>query len=375
LRFVVEASLEGHQASLKERCIGATVFGRETDYDTAEDPIVRNAAIEVRKRLAQYYLESEHAGELRIDLPLGSYAPIFAAVETPVVEIPPPVRAEPKRSPRWIRAVLPLMALAIVAASIWYTRRTPASELDAFWDPLLRAGKSIQICIGQPTRVYRFVGPRSEELNRLLGGAAPPDRNSRELSIHPDEVVWSAPEYLFMGDAFSAFNVASWVQSKGRAYQLIPVSETNYSRLRHAPLVAIGAFNNAWSMRVTAGLRFVFDQRTIGGAAYNCIIDRRDPSSVRWSVLQPAGRSVTQDYAIVTRVFDPSTEQTVVSAAGIAPFGTQAASEFVTRPEYLGAALRAASRDWRGKNMQFVLETKTIDGTPGPPHVLATHFW
>src|SRR4029079_18216971 len=79
LRFVVQAALAGDQNSLKERCIGAAVFGRAPAYDTAQDPIVRNAAIEVRKRLAQYYLEPEHAAELRIDLPSGSYMPSFPA--------------------------------------------------------------------------------------------------------------------------------------------------------------------------------------------------------------------------------------------------------------------------------------------------------
>src|SRR6476619_5593120 len=79
LRFVVQAALAGDQNSLKERCIGAAVFGREAAYDTAQDPIVRNAAIEVRKRLAQHYLEPEHAAELRIELPSGSYMPSFPA--------------------------------------------------------------------------------------------------------------------------------------------------------------------------------------------------------------------------------------------------------------------------------------------------------
>src|SRR5919206_2447051 len=83
LRFVVQAALAGDQNSLKERCIGAAVFGRESSYDTAQDPIVRNAAIDVRKRLAQYYLEPEHAGELRIELPIGSYLPSFTAEAPP----------------------------------------------------------------------------------------------------------------------------------------------------------------------------------------------------------------------------------------------------------------------------------------------------
>jgi hypothetical protein len=183
-------------------------------------------------------------------------------------------------------------------------------------------------------------------------------------------LAWVAPDYLFSRDAFSAFKIASWVQSKGRGYQLMSVSQTNYSRLRHAPLVAIGAFNNSWAMRVTAELRFVFDRRTIDGVTYNCINDRRNPSAVNWMVKQPPAGAMTEDYAIVTRVFDPSTEKTVISVAGIEAYGTLAAGEFVTEPEYVGVTLAAAPRGWRHKNIQFVLTTKIIDGTPGPPRVL-----
>jgi hypothetical protein len=87
------------------------------------------------------------------------------------------------------------------------------------------------------------------------------------------------------------------------------------------------------------------------------------------------GRRTTQDYAIVTRALDPSTERTVISAAGIESYGTLSAGEFVTDPEYLGAALLRLSPDWKHKNLQFVIGTKIIEGTPGPPQVLATHIW
>ena len=388
LRFVVEATVAGDRSFLKERCIGAAVFGRETAYDTAQDPIVRNAAIEVRKRLAQYYMDPEHAGELRIELPSGSYMPTFT-VEAPVAEPLKPL-AEPEKPSeeaessltarrshplRWALAGVILAALCATVALLWIARRTPVSELEAFWEPLFRDRSTIQICIGQPTRLYRFTGQRTEELNRVLAGPASPDRNRRDLSIAADELAWVAPDYLFSRDALSAFKVASWVQSKGRAYQLMSVSQTNYSRLRHAPLVAIGAFNNSWAMRVTSELRFVFDHRTIDGISYNCINDQRDPKAVNWMVKQPGAGAMTEDYAIVTRVFDPSTEKTVVSVAGIEAYGTLAAGEFVTEPEYAGVALSAAPRGWRHKNVQFVLTTKIIDGTPGPPRVLATHVW
>ena len=293
LRFVVESALSGALDSLKERCIGAAVFGRETSYDTGQDPIVRNAAIDVRKRLAQYYLEPDHTSEVRIDLPVGSYLPTFAvetvpvAVRAPVAELlnpPKLVRIYPAK--KWVAACLSLAAIAALAWFLWSGRRTPSSELEAFWEPLFRDHKTIQVCIGQPTRLYRFTGPRSEELNRVLGSSSTPrDRDNSDLSVRPGELEWVAPEYLFMRDALSGFNVASWIQSKGRAYQLISVANTNYSQLRHTPLVAIGAFNNSWAMRVTAELRFVFEARTLDGTPRNYIIDRRNPNGPNWKVI------------------------------------------------------------------------------------------
>jgi len=374
LGYVVEAALGGDQQSLKERCIGTAVFGRATSYDTAQDPVVRNAAMEVRKRLAQYYLEPEHAAELRIELPLGSYLPSFT-VEPPAE--PPAAAPAVVRSWRLQWAALAALAGVFVAAAalLWSASRTPKSELKAFWEPLFRDGKPIQICIGQPTRVYRFTGPRSEELNRLLGGPSAPGHDKTDLPIGSGELAWVAPEYLFLRDAMAGFKVASWIQSQGQTHQLMSVAQTNYSQLRHLPLVAIGAFNNSWSMRVTAELRFVFDHRTIDGVTYSYIQDRRNPSDSTWSVPQPASRAMTEDYAIVTRVFDPATERTVISVAGVETFGTAAASEFVTEPGYLGVALQAVSRDWRRKNVQFVLGTRIIDGAPGPPRVLSANFW
>jgi TolB-like protein/Tfp pilus assembly protein PilF len=53
------------------------MFGRPIDYDTANDSVVRVKATEVRKKLAQYYLETRKKPALRIELPSGSYVPRF----------------------------------------------------------------------------------------------------------------------------------------------------------------------------------------------------------------------------------------------------------------------------------------------------------
>ena len=69
---IVEHSLSGDDAPpLRERVLGVEVLGRKPHYDTANDPIVRVTAGEIRRRLGQYYGDPAHQGELRIDLPAG----------------------------------------------------------------------------------------------------------------------------------------------------------------------------------------------------------------------------------------------------------------------------------------------------------------
>ncbi len=77
LQLIVEHALAGRFDSLRERMIGAEMFGRPIDYDTANDAVVRVKATEVRKKLAQYYQESGKKTEVRIELPIGSYVPKF----------------------------------------------------------------------------------------------------------------------------------------------------------------------------------------------------------------------------------------------------------------------------------------------------------
>ena len=54
---MIGQTLLGRPELLKERTLGIEIFGRDADYDTASDPIVRVTATEIRKRIAQYYQE------------------------------------------------------------------------------------------------------------------------------------------------------------------------------------------------------------------------------------------------------------------------------------------------------------------------------
>jgi TolB-like protein len=77
LQLIVGHALAGQFDCLRERMIGSEMFGRPIDYDTGNDSVVRVKATEVRKKLAQYYVETGKKPAVRIELPSGSYVPRF----------------------------------------------------------------------------------------------------------------------------------------------------------------------------------------------------------------------------------------------------------------------------------------------------------
>ncbi|MFL6414413.1 MAG: malectin domain-containing carbohydrate-binding protein [Bryobacteraceae bacterium] len=95
LTYIVEHTLRGPKATLKERSIGVDLFQLPHDFDTGQHTIVRVTASEVRKKLAQHYLaENGSAHPVRIDLPPGSYSAEFKWTAPPVIQ-PPPVLLPP----------------------------------------------------------------------------------------------------------------------------------------------------------------------------------------------------------------------------------------------------------------------------------------
>jgi serine/threonine-protein kinase len=55
LTFIVEQTLDGHGASLKEHVLAMEVYGKGPDFGAAVDPIVRVDARRLRDKLREYY--------------------------------------------------------------------------------------------------------------------------------------------------------------------------------------------------------------------------------------------------------------------------------------------------------------------------------
>jgi serine/threonine-protein kinase len=77
LVFAVHETLRGNAGELKEIVIGSSVFDRDSGYDTRLDPIVRVEARRLRTKLKAYYETEGRHDAIVIDLPRGSYVPVF----------------------------------------------------------------------------------------------------------------------------------------------------------------------------------------------------------------------------------------------------------------------------------------------------------
>jgi hypothetical protein len=366
LKHVVHRALDGRSDELKERNIGIDVFGRAPDYDTNTDHVVRSVAGEVRRRLAQYYVDPAHECELRIDLQAGSYVPQFrlpaerpipasSPAAEPVIAIrpqAPQIEKAWRLSRKGHRAIL-AGALALSAAALAFWFRGPSNAFERFWQPFFSASSPALLCFG--------------------GGGQDNPTSEANLALPVSDYEHLSFRRMHTLDAIAVANLAGLLQANGKPYRIVNrASSTSFRDLQSGPFVLVGGMNNEWTLRLTSGLRFSFERQPNGGR----VADKQNPANTTWSVdfKTPLGQ-FNRDYAIVSRIRDPRTEQPVVIAAGIGSWGTLAAGEFVSRPEHLDKLEKLAPKHWERKNLQVVLATDVIRGSSGPPIVLAAHFW
>jgi len=361
LRYIVEHTLDGNPGELKERTLGVEVFAREPNYDTNADPVVRTTAGEIRRRIAQYYHEHGHEAEIRINLVPGSYVPEFEMPAGPPQPAPAPAQ---RHKTRYVVGLAVIVPLLISAA--WFKPWIPRGALDRFWGPVVDSPASVLMCVGQ----RQFLGSSPEPGQQATGDL--PDASGSTAPITLFTLYYMGSQNIAFTDATTLGRLTGLLQAKRKRYHIRSQSSTTFADLRDAPVILIGAFNNDWTMRLMGPMRFNFerDRETFW------IGDRRNPSrrDRRVSYSTPY-LQLTEDYALISRVFEPATERMAVIAGGLTGYGTLAAGEFLTNPVYMEAVAKEAPKNWERKNIQLVIATEVINGNSGPPRVVDRYFW
>src|SRR5580698_11038472 len=115
--FLIECSATGRAP--KETEVAIEVFGKDTQFDVAQDAMVRVYVHKLRRKLEEYYSAAGHSDPFQLTIPKGAYRivihdrdpiagaePVPPAALTPVATMPTPV-APPGRRPagtgrRWL---------------------------------------------------------------------------------------------------------------------------------------------------------------------------------------------------------------------------------------------------------------------------------
>ncbi len=374
LRYIVEQTLEGRESTIKERILGVEVFGRSADYDTNADHVVRTAAGEVRKRLAQYYMEPGRENELRIDVPAGSYVPQFRPAPEPAPTwVPEPASLPAPAVGGWKRHVrLLLIASAILnlAFIFFFAAQNKVdvlirgeSTLQKFWAPVMKSETPVLMCVG--TRDGFFVPGRGR-------GEAPAQIPAASANQDP------LMRRVAMADVLTLARISAYVGSQRVPYHIANPASTTFTDLRSGPAVLIGAGNNNWARQLTDNLRFSFttaNPDAPDNVAPIAIHDRQHPENHTWVTVPAPEPTVYKEYGLISRLLDPRVEQVIVVIGSLGPHATEAAGEFVTNPMQLKKLEPFTPAGWSSKNIQIVLSVEVVRGKSGPPKVEAAWFW
>jgi TolB-like protein/tetratricopeptide (TPR) repeat protein len=161
LRFIVQETLDGKGAKLKEYSVGVEVFDRDKTYDPRTDPVVRGEARRLRTKLMEYYENEGKEDLVRIHLPKGSYAVVFQTSPGAAPGEQGSISVESTPAGAKSIAVLPFLNLS------------PKPENDYFSDGLTEEiihalGKAAGMSVVARTSVFQYKGKAYDI--RQIGG-------------------------------------------------------------------------------------------------------------------------------------------------------------------------------------------------------------
>jgi hypothetical protein len=403
LRYIVEHSRAHREEMLRERVIGANVFGRAPDYDTGNDPVVRNRAAELRKRLAQHYMRTRGSkGAIRIEIPTGSYRAIFEIadeiesrgvlpVHEPSVDLSGNVVVQKAAGPgtetvahpqdmspqgtrsRWTKWVAGVaVAVVVLVGVVWLTihqvRVERQSKFVAFWALMMDTQHPVLIIMGA-NRVYRL---NYDFLDRYRVEHHIEDTNYESfIDLRKGDVIDESQlrkiELIGFGDAAAAARLASMLTRFNKHYDLRYGGDIAVTDFQSSPAFLIGGFSNIWTLEVMRQLRFQLE-------GYDHIVDKKNPSHV-WRRKSGPGTLAGDDYVVISRLIKPETGNFILAIAGIDTYSNQAAADFLSDPDRLDALLKTLPTGWERKNMQIVLHTNVVKEVPTAVNVEAWDIW
>jgi len=295
VQLICDYYLAGRAKEINEHLIGLEVYERRDRYSPAEDPVVRVAAHDVRKRLEQYYLHEGREDEVRLEIPIGSYEPVFKLASDVPAEVeansagahdlatiqdrnPQPAQLENERRkwrPAWAVGALAAVAIIFLTINAWRKNQAPGlrTEQDIYgpvWGPFFTSqDPTIQVLSNPP--VYVPVNKADPDVLRK-NSIELSKENSKELFDLLEKTGRSEPEYLAapklylspvshtgIGEAIGAHLITGLFRSRGLGITLKQSRNLTGEDLKDRNLIMLGGrWSNAWAGKMPVKEEFYF---------------------------------------------------------------------------------------------------------------------
>lgn len=345
LRFVVEKSVENAEDSLKEYVIATAVFGRQSSYDPRTDSVVRVNAARLRTKLKEYYETEGQLDPVIIDLPKGRYMPAFAhhpppqtvereaplqalaEVDAPV-PVAPSVALAPRRSNVMLYTLGAACVLLAALAAYFYRQQTKAPSAvltpEPVWATMLLSKNPILIAFS----------------NTVFEGKAETGmKYSERLTLHPADSTGKIVDDLHtgVGEVVSVVSLSDLLHRMGHPFRLKRCLLLTWDDVKTENIVFVGSpIENELLKDLPCKQDFVFDK---SGTAETRLVNKRpqagEAAEYRAESGGPSTRDIRKDYALVSALKGPGGSNRLFVLAGLTTLGTQAATEYVTKPNSL----------------------------------------
>ncbi len=340
LFYVADCAIREAPADATEQQIGVHVFHRSPGYNSSEDSIVRTHARLLRQKLAAYFAEEGVSEKIVLEVPKGHYLPIFGPRSAPdspppLIRIEPPLSSSPEKAgvhsvlARWGKGALLLFLLLIIAAAVWLGRphlkpaasTAPPSAIERFWSPFFGPDP--------PLVVYSnalFVGDSTHGL-RYARGQPPQDAQQSDNYVDT---------YTGIGELNSVYNLTRLFDSYRSHFTLKRSLLMTWDEAKLKDLIFIGSVAENPSLRV---LQSTTDFSMIAAPGSAGIVNHH-PKPGEPAVYSRPERPLTKDYAILALLPGVQPGKRMLIFSGLTTFGTQAAVDFVSRPDSTAEILR-----------------------------------
>jgi hypothetical protein len=412
LQLICEAYLDGRASELSEYSIGYEVFDRNETYDPALDSIVRVGAHEVRKKLERYYKSEGENEEILLEIPAGSYIPIFTRLKqepepaksvkpaTPTTPLPGHIGGVGHIAGRtWIiflslALVLSIIAVAMLALSNRQLRRQIkegarpkefAAVYAPVWEPFLNDESPTLLVLSNPP-VYRFWNPADHKsLFNISINLTPTETAALEETLGRERfvlkhnplsrLVLSYDEYTGVGEAVGLYRLTTLFKGLGKNAMLKQSRTVSAEDLKNHNVILLGSvWVNEWSGKNLIKEDF--------GSGPNATIVNYNPlpgeeREYRAKFDGETGRLI-EDYGLITIKPNISEKNTIMVLAGTHSEGTEAAAEFLTSEDHLGR-LNQRLLSLKGPSptsteyFQVLLKVKVDNGIPTIISIVTIH--